>query len=60
VGQPFNNGFMGPAAHPRCRCTLLPVRQLPRVQKPKVIRKTVERDEAGRIAAVIEEETDGA
>ena len=30
VGQPFNNGFMGPAAHPRCRCTLLPVRRLPR------------------------------
>ncbi len=60
VGQPFNNGFMGPAAHPRCRCTLLPVRQLPRVQKPKVMRKTVERDKAGRIVAVVEEETDGA
>ncbi len=30
VGQPFNNGFAGPPAHPRCRCTLLPVRELPR------------------------------
>ncbi|KKL12236.1 hypothetical protein LCGC14_2537780, partial [marine sediment metagenome] len=56
VGQPFNNGFMGPAAHPRCRCTILPVRQLPRT---RVTRKTVERDENGKIAAVVEE-TDGS
>jgi HK97 family phage portal protein len=65
VGSPFNNGFMGPAAHPRCRCTILPVRRLPRAAQKKVVRKTVvrktvERDEAGRIVAVIEEETDGA
>jgi SPP1 gp7 family putative phage head morphogenesis protein len=65
VGSPFNNGFMGPAAHPRCRCTILPVRRLPRAAQKKVIRKTVvrktvERDKAGRIVAVIEEETDGS
>jgi SPP1 gp7 family putative phage head morphogenesis protein len=65
VGSPFNNGFMGPAAHPRCRCTILPVRRLPRAAQKKVVhrtvvRKTIERDKAGRIVAVIEEETDGS
>src|SRR3990167_2707786 len=30
VGAPFSNGYMGPPAHPRCRCTLLPVRELGR------------------------------
>lgn len=29
VGSPFSSGEMGPG-HPRCRCTLLPVRELPR------------------------------
>lgn len=30
VGTPFNNGLDGPPGHPRCRCTVLPVRELPR------------------------------
>ena len=30
VGSPFSSGDMGPAAHPRDRCTLLPVRELGR------------------------------
>ena len=30
LGRMFNNGFSAPPAHPRCRCTLMPVRHLPR------------------------------
>lgn len=30
LGRMFNNGFDSPPAHPRCRCTLLPVVELPR------------------------------
>ena len=30
LGSRFNNGFEGPPAHPRCRCSLLPVSEMPR------------------------------
>lgn len=30
VGSSFSSGHDGPAAHPNCQCTLLPVRELPR------------------------------
>ena len=49
LGRPFNNGREGPPIHPRCRCTLLPVRELPRRTL-----KIPERDEDGRILRVVE------
>ena len=49
LGRPFNNGRDGPPVHPRCRCTLLPVRELPR----RTV-KLPERDEDGRILRVVE------
>ena len=61
VQDPFNNGRMGPPAHPRCRCTLVPVHSMPRSNaningnRKKIARKVV-RDDEGRIATIIEEE----
>jgi HK97 family phage portal protein len=47
LGRPFPSSHDAPPAHPRCRCTLLPVRELPR-------RKIAERDDDGRILRVVE------
>lgn len=31
LGELFSNGFEGPPAHPNCKCSLNPVREMPRV-----------------------------
>ena len=47
----FSDGSGAPPAHPNCRCSLIPVRQMPRS-----VRKEIERDEDGRMVAVTEED----
>ncbi len=49
LGKPFQSGHDAPPAHPRCRCTILPVRELP----TRTV-KLPERDDDGRILRVVE------
>lgn len=54
LGRMFDSGHDGPPAHPRCRCTLMPVRELPKRQT-KTVTKKIERDEERRMVGVTEE-----
>ena len=54
VGDSFPSGDDAPPAHPRCRCTLVPVFEMQRSAKPKRIRKRGTLD--GREIDIIEEE----
>lgn len=54
VGDSFPSGDDAPPAHPRCRCTLVPVFEMQRIAKPKRIRKRGTLD--GREIDIIEEE----
>ena len=58
LGKPFNSGHDTIPAHQNCRCTLTPVREMPRGSQR--VRRTVERDDDGRISAVVEETIDVA
>lgn len=49
LGRPFRSGHNAPPAHPRCRCTLLPVRELPQ----RTVKET-ERDDDGRLLRIVE------